>query len=79
VATKELTVRETENLIKQIQNPVEAKETVEKDTKTVEFEKYLADKLGAKVAISHNKKGKGKLVISYANLAKLEEILAKIN
>jgi len=79
VATKELTVRETENLIKQIQNPVETKGTVEKDTKTVEFEKNLADKLGAKVAINHNKKGKGKLVISYANLAKLEEILAKIN
>ncbi|GAA0818174.1 ParB/RepB/Spo0J family partition protein [Colwellia asteriadis] len=79
VATKELTVRETENLIKQIQNPTAAKEVVEKDRKTIEFEENLASKLGAKVAISHNKKGKGKLVISYANLAKLEEILEKIN
>jgi ParB family chromosome partitioning protein len=79
VATKELTVRETENLVKQIQQPIEAKETVEKDTKTLNFEQDLADKLGVKVAINHNKKGKGKLVISYDNLAKLEEILAKIN
>ncbi len=79
VATKELTVRETENLIKKIQNPVAAKEAVEKDIKTLDWEQGLADKLGAKVAISHNKKGKGKLVISYANLEKLEEILAKIN
>lgn len=79
VATKELTVRETESLIKQIQNPTAAKEVVEKDRKTIEFEEHLASKLGAKVAISHNKKGKGKLVISYANLAKLEEILEKIN
>ena len=79
VATKELTVRETESLIKKIQNPVAIKEKVEKAIETVELEQVLADKLGAKVAISHNKKGKGKLVISYANLEKLEEILAKIN
>ncbi|MCJ8295762.1 MAG: ParB/RepB/Spo0J family partition protein [Colwellia sp.] len=79
VATKELTVRETESLIKKIKNPVAIKEKVEKAIETVELEQVLADKLGAKVAISHNKKGKGKLVISYANLEKLEDILAKIN
>ncbi|WP_057833135.1 ParB/RepB/Spo0J family partition protein [Colwellia sp. TT2012] len=79
VATKELTVRETESLIKKIQNPVVAKEKVEKASETVAMEQGLADKLGAKVAISHNTKGKGKLVISYANLDKLTEILAKIN
>lgn len=79
VATKELTVRETESLIKKIQNPVAEKEAIEKDIKTLDLEQDLADRLGAKVAISHNKKGKGKLVISYANLEKLEDILTKIN
>lgn len=79
VAAKELTVRETEGLIKKIQNPVAEKEQVEKAIETINMEQGLADKLGAKVAINHNKKGKGKLVIAYANLAKLEEILAKIN
>ena len=79
VAAKELTVRETEGLIKKIQNPVAEKEQVEKAIETINMEQGLADKLGAKVAINHNKKGKGKLVINYANLAKLEEILAKIN
>ena len=79
VATKELTVRETESLIKNIQNPVAEKEKVEKTIDTIELEQGLADKIGAKVAINHNSKGKGKLVISYDNLAKLEEILAKIN
>jgi len=78
VATKELTVRETESLIKNIQNPVAEKEKVEKAIDTIELEQGLADKIGAKVAINHNSKGKGKLVISYDNLAKLEEILAKI-
>ncbi len=79
VAAKELTVRETEGLIKKIQNPVAEKEQVEKAIDTINMEQGLADKLGAKVTINHNKKGKGKLVISYANLEKLEEILAKIN
>ena len=79
VATKELTVRDTEALIKKIQNPVAEPEKISKALETIELEQGLADKFGAKVTISHNKKGKGKLVISYDNLTKLEEILAKIN
>lgn len=78
VATKELTVRETESLIKKIQNPVAEKEKVEKAIEMINLEQDLAEKIGAKVVINHNKKGKGNLVISYSNLAKLEEILAKI-
>lgn len=78
VATKELTVRETESLIKKIQNPVAEKEKVEKATETIELEQGLAEKFGAKVSISHNQKGKGKLVISYSNLDKLDEILTII-
>ncbi|WP_019028775.1 ParB/RepB/Spo0J family partition protein [Colwellia piezophila] len=79
VATKELTVRDTEALIKKIQNPVAVKEKVAKAIETIALEQSLADKIGAQVVINHNKNGKGKLVISYDNLAKLEEILAKIN
>ena len=79
VATKELTVRDTEALIKKIQNPIAEPEKVSKTLETIELEQGLADKFGVKVAISHNKKGKGKLVISYDNLTKLEEILAKIH
>lgn len=79
IAAKELTVRETESLIKKIQNPVAEKEKVEKAIDTIEMEQGLSEKIGAKVAITHNKKGKGKLVISYDNLEKLEAILAKIN
>lgn len=78
VASKELTVRETESLIKKIQNPVAEKEKIEKDMETVNLEQGLAEKFGAKVSISHNQKGKGKLVISYTNLDKLDEILTKI-
>jgi ParB family chromosome partitioning protein len=79
VTTKELTVRETEALIKKIQNPSEEKPAKEKDQASTDIEQNLADKLGLKVAVNHNKKGKGKLVISYANLAELENFLTKIN
>ncbi len=78
VATKELTVRETEALIKKIQNPSEEKTVKEKDQASVGIEDDLADKLGLKVAVNYNKKGKGKLVISYDNLAELNDFIAKI-
>jgi len=78
VATKELTVRETEALIKKIQNPESKKTTVEKDQDSINIEKDLTEKFGLKVTVSHNKKGKGKLVISYSELAELENLLSKI-
>jgi len=78
VATKELTVRETEALIKKIKEPEEIRPSKEKDQESVDIEKDLTDKLGLKVSVSHNKKGKGKLVISYNQLAELESFLAKI-
>jgi ParB family chromosome partitioning protein len=78
VATKELTVRETEALIKKIKNPEVKKEVKEKDQESTDIEKELTDKLGLKVSVSHNKKGKGKLVISYSKFEELEKLLAKI-
>ena len=78
VATKELTVRETEALVKCIQNPKEEKPAKEKDPVSITLEQDLADKLGLNVVVNHNKKGKGKLVISYANLTELDEFIALI-
>jgi len=78
VATKELTVRETEALIKKIKNPEEKKKTKEKDQESINIEKNLTNKLGLKVSVSHNQKGKGKLVISYSKFAELEILLTKI-
>lgn len=79
VAAKELTVRETEALIKKIQNPDEEKPVKVQDPMSASFEKDIAEKLGLKVAVSHNKKGKGKLVISYESLSELNEFITKIN
>ncbi|REL28737.1 ParB/RepB/Spo0J family partition protein [Thalassotalea euphylliae] len=79
VVAKELTVRETEALIKKVQEPPIEKAPKQPDPNTVSLEQQLAERLGSQVSISHNKKGKGKLVISYTNLEELDGILAKIH
>lgn len=77
VAAKELTVRETEALIKKVQEPEKEKVEKVKDADTRNLEQNLSEKFGSQVSISHNKKGKGKLVISYTNLDELEGIVAR--
>lgn len=79
VVAKELTVRETEALVKKVQEP--EKEVIEKvkDPDTLALESNLSDKIGSEVSISHNSKGKGKLIISYTNLDELDGIVAKFS
>ncbi|MGB1198104.1 MAG: ParB/RepB/Spo0J family partition protein [Thalassotalea sp.] len=79
VAAKELNVRETEALIKKIQQPEKEKQVVEKDPDTQSLEQNLSEKLGSQVSISHNKKGKGKLVIAYTNLDELDGIVSRFS
>lgn len=78
VALKELTVRETEALIKKIQNPNQEQAVKEKDEVSINIEQGLTEKLGLKVDVNYNKKGKGKLIISYDNLSELEDFISKI-
>jgi ParB family chromosome partitioning protein len=77
VVAKDLTVRETEALIKKIQAPEKVVEDKEKDPDTKSLEQNLSEKFGSQVTIAHNKKGKGKLVISYTNLEELDGIVAR--
>jgi len=77
VVAKDLTVRETEGLIKKIQAPEKTIEEKTKDPDTQNLEQNLSEKFGSQVTIAHNKKGKGKLVISYTNLEELDGIVAR--
>ncbi|MCT7942800.1 ParB/RepB/Spo0J family partition protein [Shewanella holmiensis] len=79
VASKEMTVRETERLVSKALNPAKTPETPTKDHDVSRLEQQLIEKLGAKVAINHGAKGKGKIVINYQNLAELDGILNKIH
>lgn len=79
VVAKELNVRETEALIKKLQEPAKEEKIKEIDPDTQSLEQTLSEKIGSQVSISHNKKGKGKLVISYTNLEELDGIISKFS
>ena len=79
VAQKQLSVRDTEALVRRIISPpaaASAPAAVDPDIRRLETE--IADKLGAKVAFHHAASGKGKLIVSYNSLDELEGILAHI-
>ncbi len=79
VAAKELTVRDTEKLVKKVQQPVVDKQPVITDPNTTKLQDELSTRLGSPVEIKHNSKGKGKMVISYASLDELDGILSKLH
>ncbi len=79
VANKGLSVRETEQLVRRLNQP--AKEKVGKaeiDPDTRRLQEDLSEKLGAKVVFQHGNKGKGKLVIHYNSIDELDGILEHI-
>jgi len=80
VVSRALTVRQTEALVRHIQSGAntESKPTEKPNPDVQRLERMLGDRLGAKVAIQHTAKGKGKLVISYTNLDELDGILEHI-
>ena len=79
VFSKKLSVREVEGLVANKSKSQSQKRTPKiKDPNTTRLEKKVSEALGARVDISHNKKGSGKLVINFKNLDQLQGILNKI-
>lgn len=78
-AEKGLSVRQTETLVRRAQaGPATSTPTRMRDPDTLRLERELSDRIGAPVAISHTKKGRGKLVISYTTLDELDGILERL-
>lgn len=80
VVERELSVRQTEALIRQMQQVKQVADddaTVE-DPDILRLQDNLAQKLGAAVSIRHNARGRGKLVITYNSVDELDGILAHI-
>jgi len=76
VMAKNLSVRETERLVKQMLSPVsqlKLKPSVDPDVRLLQDN--LSEKLGAKVLITHTPRGKGSLTIHYNSLEELDGIL----
>ena len=74
VVAKDLSVRQTEQLVKRYKNPPGPKNT-SRDPDVQRLEDRLAEKLCAKVRLSFNSKGKGKMVIAYNSTDELDGIL----
>jgi len=79
VVQRGLSVRETESLVRKLQQPAKPKTSGQKaDPDLRRFEEEMSEKLGAPVQIQYDNKGKGKLVIRYNSLDELEGILEHI-
>lgn len=78
VVAKELSVRETEQLVKRLQTSSSPTPKKDPGPDIRHLQQKLSDQLGASVQIQHGNKGKGKLVIQYNSLDELEGILEHI-
>lgn len=82
IESKSLSVRQTEALVRRLQNEEQQPKTSKKkNAPSADIKKLqndLAEKLGAEVMVDHSVKGKGKLVIKYNSLDELDGILAHI-
>jgi len=79
VVTRQLSVRQTEALVKKLLTPESGQKrqaAVDPDIK--HLEQRLSDQLGSAVTIQHSPKGNGKLVIKYGSAVELEGILNHI-
>ena len=78
IAAKGLSVRQTEALVRRLQQEQIASGDVRLDPDIKLLQDNLSDKLGAPVLIQHSAKGKGRLVIRYSSLDELDGILDHI-
>ena len=81
VATKQLSVRQTEALVRKLSaNSAKQKPSVsDKDNDTVLLERRLSDHLGASVSITQRSYGRGEVLIKYGNLDELDGVLRRLN
>ncbi len=77
VMARGLSVRETENLVRRLQQPPTTETSVKVDSDTLHLQNTLSEKLAADVKIDHHASGRGKLVIKYNSLDELDGIIQR--
>ena len=77
VAHKQLSVRETEKLVYQIERLVK-KRSPKSDRDLLCLQESVSEKLGAQVIIKPGKKDSGKMIIHYNSLDQLDGILSRL-
>jgi ParB family chromosome partitioning protein len=77
VVRRQLSVRETEALVKRLRQPAKPPaRPIDPDIQRLQDD--LTEKLGARVRIQHNAKGRGKLVIAFNSADELEGIIGHL-
>lgn len=77
IVQKQLSVRETEKIVNQIEHPV-LKKVKNLDRDLLRLQEDVSERLGAQVAIKPKKNGQGNIVIHYTSLDQLDDILSKL-
>ena len=77
VVSKQLSVRETEKLVRRLKNPP-VRKTQQLDPDIQHLQDRLSEKLCARVKLTHSAKGKGKMVIAYNSTDEFEGILEQL-
>ena len=80
IISESLSVRQSEAIVAEVSNNKKktSKKAKTTDPNTSSLERELSEIFGSSVEIRHNKKGKGKLIVSFSNLDTLQGILDKI-
>ena len=78
VVARDLSVRETEQLVRRLLQPPARPRPKRLDPDIRALQESLSEKLGTRVRIQHGKQGKGKLTIEYNSPDELEGVLAHI-
>jgi len=78
VAAKGLSVRETEALVQKALRGAAGPRRKRVDRDLARLEEELAERLGTTVEIKTARKGRGKLIVHYASLDHLEQLLKKL-
>ncbi|MDO9311818.1 MAG: ParB/RepB/Spo0J family partition protein [Nitrosomonas sp.] len=77
IVQKQLSVRETEKIVNQIEHPA-LKQVKKPDRDLLRLQEDVSERLGAQVAIKPKKNGQGNIVIHYTSLDQLDDILSKL-
>lgn len=77
IINKGLSVRDAEKLAQRMLKPAEVNKAPP-DRDVLRLQEELAEKLGARVTLTHRKGGKGRLSIDYENLEQLDNILSRL-
>ena len=80
IQTKKLSVRQTEDLVKQLYKPAKQKVNApaKQNDQFKKIENQLSSHFGTKVNLDHQKTGKGKITLEYYSLEELNGLLEKM-